>query len=411
MLDLFFNLDVRTLFMILFSGNLVSVGLICAFYWTAKTGRSWSSSRNLLLAKIFLAAGFFLMLLRDRIPPLFSVNLGNTLSLIGFYHEALAMSGILKETARAAVFLRRTLVVCLVGFNGFEFASHSPSLRVVCASLGIFLILFMPCLRLFISPNSSLFKRLVGVLYLCVLVVLIPRALYGLTSDVHVFSGGYIQTLTHLAMASQLVFSLPAFLLLTKEDTDQVIEGMATTDMLTGLPNRYSFLDAAQRVFTRGGMSGDSVAILFMDVDFFKNINDTYGHNFGDNVLVSFGRAIRGCLRPADLCCRYGGEEFVVLLHKAETDVAVLVAERIRDAASKLSFSESPGFRFTLSAGVAAGVPGGADNLDLFISRADAALYSAKRNGRNRVTTYRPRPPSGGNGAAGKSLSLRASTD
>ncbi len=390
MLDLFFNLDARTLFMVLLAGNLVSIGLICAFYYTTATGRNWSGERPLLLAKIFLVCGFFLMVLRDRIPPVLSVNLGNTLSFTGFYYEALAILGILKETARARAPLRGALFIAVIGFNLIEFIYHSASLRVAAASIGIILILFMPCLRLFISPNSSRFKQWIGVICLCVLVMLIPRALYGLTTDISLFSNGHVQTLMLLAMVMQLGFSLPAHLLLIKEDADQVITCMATTDMLTALPNRYRFLDAARRVFTRCGMSRDSAAILFLDIDFFKAVNDTYGHNFGDKVLAALGAAIQDCLRPTDLSCRYGGEEFVVLLHGAEEAAAVLVAERIRGAASLISIPERPDFSFTLSVGVSAGVPAGADSLDAFIDRADAALYSAKRHGRNRVVTYSP---------------------
>ncbi len=388
MLDLFLNLDVRTLVMVLFAGNLVSVGLVCAFLCTTAAGRDAVSCMPLLLAKAFQAGGYFLLIQRELAHPLLSVNLGNSLAFIGFYYEAIAILRILNETKQAQAFQRGMLCACLLGFNALEFAYHSPALRVASASLCILLNLFIPCLRLFISPNSGRFKHWVGVMYLCVLAMLVPRALYGLLTDIHLFSNNYVQTLTFLAMVVQLVFSLPAYLLLIKEDTDKTIAVMATTDMLTGLPNRYSFLDAAQRIFTRSSVNSVPIAVLFLDIDLFKHVNDTYGHNFGDTVLAALGRAVHECLRPTDLSCRYGGEEFVVLLQKAETSTAVLVAERIRAAAAGLSFPEYPDFRFSLSVGVVAGVPSEAGTLDLFIGRADSALYIAKRSGRNRVTTY-----------------------
>lgn len=390
MLDFFLNLDVRTLLIVLFAGNMVSVGLISAFYYTANTGRDWANSRHLFLAKAFMGFGFFLMLERNFVPPLISVNLGNTINFIGFYYEAVSMLRILNETHLVRKYLMPISALGILGFNFIELLYPDTSLRVASASICLILILSMPCARLFVSPNSGKFKRWVGVMYLCILVMLFPRTVYALTTDMNLFTNAYIQTLTFLAMTLQLVFSLPAFLLLIKEDTDQIIARMATTDMLTGLPNRYSFLDSAQRVFLRSRFNSGSVAVLFLDIDFFKSINDKYGHSFGDTVLAAVGRSIRECLRPTDLSCRYGGEEFVVLLHDADANSGVIVAERIRSAVAALSFSEFPEFRFTLSVGVADGVPADGDSVDLFIGRADSALYVAKRSGRDRVVEYDP---------------------
>ncbi len=311
MLDFFLNLDARTLLMVLFAGNMISVGLISAFYYAADTGRDWASSRHLFLAKALMGVGFFLMLERNFVSPLVSVNLGNTINFIGFYFEALSMLRILNETQLARRYLLPVSVIGILGFNVIEFLYADTSLRVASASICLILILSLPCARLFVSPNSGKFKRWVGVLYLCILVMLFPRTVYALTTDMHLFTNAYIQTLTFLAMALQLVFSLPAYLLLIKEDSDQIIARMATTDMLTGLPNRYSFLDSAQRVFLRSRFSGGMLSVLFLDIDFFKAINDKYGHSFGDEVLAAVGHSIRDCLRPTDLSCRYGGGEVV----------------------------------------------------------------------------------------------------
>ncbi len=389
MLDFFLNLDVRTLVMVLFYGNLVSVGLISAYYYTTETGRDWTSCRPLFLAKIFQACGFFLMLQRELISPLLSVNLGNSLALVGFYYEATGMLRILNENRLLRV-LQPLAALAILAFNAAEFLYPDTSVRVAAASLCILLILTMPCLRLFISGNSGSFKRWVGVMYLCMLVLLVPRAVSAMLTEMSLFTTSYVQSLVFVAMVLQLVFSLPAFLLLIKEDTDKIIASMATTDMLTGLPNRYAFLDAAQRVFLRSCINGNPVAVLFIDIDFFKDINDTHGHAFGDRVLAELGRSIRDCLRPTDISCRYGGEEFVLLLHDADNSTAMLVAERLRTHVSGIVFPEKPEVRFALSIGIAGGVPSEGEGLDLFIGRADSALYMAKRAGRNRIVEYDP---------------------
>lgn len=390
MLDFFLNLDVRTLLLVLFSGNLASVALICAFYYATDGGRDWSSCRHLLLAKGFQAAAYLLLLSREFMLPLLSVNLGNTFLFIGFYYEAVAMLRVLNETKQSRSYLLSVLGFCVVGFNVLEFLYPNSSLRVALASVCALLILAYPCLRLFISANSGKFKQWVGVMYLCFLVMLFPRTVYALTTEMSILSNSYIQTMTFLAMVLLLVFSLPAYLLLIKEETDQIISNMATTDALTGLLNRYSFLDSAQRVFLRSRMSGSTVSILFLDIDFFKTVNEAYGHSFGDMLLGALGRVINECLRPTDLACRYGGEEFVIFLHDSDVNGAVVVAERIQSAVADLTFSGDPDFRFTLSIGVVDGVPAEGDSLDLFIGRADSALYMAKRAGRDRIVEYDP---------------------
>lgn len=400
MLDLFFNLDSRTLLMVLFYGNIVSVGLISAFYYTTSTGRSWATSRPLFCAKAFQAAGYFFMMQRNFIHPLLSVNLGNSLAFIGFAYEGLATFRLLNEEKQAKIWLRSALLLSVLGFNLFEFLYADPSIRVATASVCVPLLLFLPCLRLFISPNSSRFKRCAGIMYLGVVIMMIPRAISAMTGDVSLFTNNYVQVLTFLAMVLQLVFGLPAYLLLNKEESDRIIAVMASTDMLTGLSNRYSFLETAQRVFTRNRVNKSAVAILFIDIDHFKKVNDTYGHCFGDAVLAALGRSINESLRPTDLACRYGGEEFVILLQQAEKDIAIRVAERLRGAAGRLSFPEAPEYRLTFSAGVAAGAPSEKDTLERFINHADAALYTAKRTGRDRVVVHGEEAAASGEGGA-----------
>ncbi len=390
MVDFLLNLDVRTLLLALFFGNLVSVGLICAFYYATETGRDWSGSRHLFLAKASQSIGFLLLAARGHLPDILSVNLGNTMAYIGFYYEANAMFRIVHESNRSKVYLQFVLAITILGFNFIEFIYPDSSLRVAVASICILLIYFLPCLRLFISANSGRFKQWVGVMYLCFLVMLFPRAVYALTTETSLLSNTYIQSMTFLAMVLLLIFSLPAYLLLIKEDSDQLIAAMATKDMLTGLSNRYSFLDAAQRIFLRSRMNGSPIAVLFIDIDHFVAVNTGHGHTFGDRVLAALGRTIGECLRPTDLSCRYGGEEFVILLHDCDAAAAIAVAERIRLLVSRLSFPENPDFRCTLSIGVVDGVPDDGDSLDLYIGRADSALYMAKRAGRDRVVEYDP---------------------
>jgi diguanylate cyclase (GGDEF)-like protein len=120
------------------------------------------------------------------------------------------------------------------------------------------------------------------------------------------------------------------------------------------------------------------------DLDYFKKVNDTHGFNTGDDVLVEVSRVLRGCLRNEDICSRWGGEEFLVLLPETQLDGALAVANKIRESVAMTEFKVNrPGIHLTISLGVCEYKP--EQNIFEAISRADQALFQAKRGGRNRA--------------------------
>jgi diguanylate cyclase (GGDEF)-like protein len=161
------------------------------------------------------------------------------------------------------------------------------------------------------------------------------------------------------------------------------MRAMAMTDELTRLPNRRHILAAAEIAFDAAKRDGRATAVIVLDIDRFKRINDTLGHATGDAVLRSVARACRVALRPADLIGRIGGEEFLVVLHSATRSQAHEIAERLRAAVERLDLSSiAPDLRITISLGVHV-----ANDYDssAAIAAADSMLYRAKENGRNRV--------------------------
>jgi diguanylate cyclase (GGDEF)-like protein len=163
---------------------------------------------------------------------------------------------------------------------------------------------------------------------------------------------------------------------------------MAGTDGLTGLANRRSLDDTLTTEWRRTMRSATSIAVMMLDVDWFKLFNDTYGHPEGDRVLQAIAKCIgQTVLRPPDMAGRYGGEEFLALLPETELSGAVIIAERIRVAVEDLNMphAASPNRRVTLSIGVAVAYPGHGDEPSCVVKQADEALYAAKRAGRNRV--------------------------
>ncbi|MEP2979308.1 MAG: PleD family two-component system response regulator [Lentilitoribacter sp.] len=162
---------------------------------------------------------------------------------------------------------------------------------------------------------------------------------------------------------------------------------LAVVDPLTGLNNRH-FLDAyMDKLISRSKRRNTPISLLITDIDKFKSVNDTYGHDAGDEALREFARRLRGTVRGADLACRFGGEEFLVLMPDTTEQMALQVAERLRKSIEEMPFDitgESDPLSVTTSVGVTSFNPD-IDDSKTLLKRADNALYEAKSQGRNRV--------------------------
>ena len=168
-------------------------------------------------------------------------------------------------------------------------------------------------------------------------------------------------------------------LAMVRERAEQQYRHASLSDPLTGIGNRRSFIDAGQALLQRGRMRGEPVALLLCDLDFFKRLNDTFGHQAGDRALVDFGQVIARRMRRQDVFGRIGGEEFACLLADANALVAREVAERIRAEFAAMPFAEQG--RLSVSIGVATTTS--RYELDELLAQADRALYVAKAAGRN----------------------------
>lgn len=171
-----------------------------------------------------------------------------------------------------------------------------------------------------------------------------------------------------------------------KQKLDYSLE-MAVTDALTGLHNRRYMAGQLQALMSRAGQGGDPVAVLVMDIDHFKSVNDSFGHDAGDEVLREFAVRLATNVRAIDLPCRLGGEEFVVVMPGAGLEDALRVADRIRRDVAAQPFpimGGAEGLTITVSVGVAASI-GETDTPEALLKRADEGVYEAKAKGRNRV--------------------------
>ncbi|MDR3091737.1 MAG: GGDEF domain-containing protein [Clostridiales bacterium] len=166
---------------------------------------------------------------------------------------------------------------------------------------------------------------------------------------------------------------------------------LSQMDALTGLYNRRAFFELVQRDFGLHYRNNQDAAILMLDLDHFKRVNDTYGHNMGDIVLINAAKEIKNSTRRTDVCARYGGEELIIWLPATDLPGAVLVAENLRNILASIEFhSTYDTFHVTMSTGVASITYGEPKmSLQQLIANADSALYAAKTGGRNQVRVYR----------------------
>jgi diguanylate cyclase (GGDEF)-like protein len=168
------------------------------------------------------------------------------------------------------------------------------------------------------------------------------------------------------------------------------LETMATTDGLTGLFNKRAMLDAAVQKVAAAARFGRRLSVLVADLDHFKKVNDTYGHDVGDLVISGLGEILKRQKRTTDVVARFGGEEFVVLCEQTDEKGAMLLGDRIREDLKKTTFRTPKGvLTVTCSIGIATFPEAGGD-WDALFKAADEALYVSKRSGRDRCTVWRP---------------------
>jgi len=185
-----------------------------------------------------------------------------------------------------------------------------------------------------------------------------------------------------------IFFALIRSLMRRVESNTEIIRRLSITDELTGLANRRQALETLNRESQRAGRYGKPACVVMLDIDHFKRVNDTWGHQTGDMVLRGIAAILRDHTRGTDLAARFGGEEFLLLLPEAALNTAAMVAEKIRAKIETHDFVAQSGehFRVTVSQGVACIVPSEySTNEEEAIRRADQALYTAKETGRNRV--------------------------
>ena len=259
---------------------------------------------------------------------------------------------------------------------------HTPAVRIMLSSVIFATYTFMIAAELWSERRKSLIRRWPA-LFVPMLhgaIFLFPVALA--TLGVRSLATGWIAVFA-IEVTLYVVGAAFIVLVLAKDRTVNRYKRAAETDPLTGLFNRRGFFAAAGALMAANQKRLSPVSVLVFDLDKFKSINDRFGHKMGDAVLEMFAKTVQNTMRADDIVGRLGGEEFVAIISGSLAESCV-AAERVRVAFEAAALSpDSPQIPVTVSIGVACGLPNVA--IDKIIERADAVLYRAKENGRNRV--------------------------
>ena len=356
---------------------------------------SWTQSRHAQalaiwgLAHLIGAVASALLCLRGVIPDPLSIGLANSLTIAGY---GLIWSGA-RDFERRVPLYDTALAGSLVWAGACCIPSFYESLpaRVMLASFlgGLYCALtaaeFLRGVR---EPLASRWPAIVlmssyAVLYWVrlPLTVLLP-----LPPTSRIFESPWLAILCFGAVLFTVATAV-TFMALIKERAEHEQRVAAATDPLTGLANRRAFVARTKALLAA---PREPVSLVLFDLDHFQAINDTFGHEVGDAVLVAFGTAAGAVLPQRALLGRLGGEEFACVLPGHDRDAAVAVADRIRRAIAKIALPELPQLTMRVSAGVAEAQRG--SDVDGLLREADTALYRAKRAGRDRVATIADPP-------------------
>lgn len=337
----------------------------------------WSAALLLVFIGSLLGAA------TGKLPVIFTISLARVLLAAGIYLTYVGTQRFFGVTPRLKPWIALIAALMVVQW-WFTFIEPSYRIRLGLSNM-LATYLFAVHAYLVIKQGSPTFARVMSITVLVAMSAIQFMRL--VTSFIWPVGQDMFETASyHLVFVGSFVFCILLFsistVLLATESLHAELQHLANHDSLTNALTRRNMDDACASELARCKRHGRNMALLMMDLDHFKAINDSHGHQTGDRVLVNFVAKVKTMLRQPDQLGRFGGEEFMALLPETSLEEAVLVAERIRAACALADSGPS----CTVSIGITTHQQD-TDTVDTLLARADAALYRAKANGRNRVET------------------------
>ena len=380
------ELNMATIMLVLLCGHLFSGGLVIAY----TLGRTRSKPLDtFLLSKLLQPIAWILIGIRGQFPGMLLVAIANDLLFIGAALEMISLL-LIKEsfTDRFRKNYLTLLAACALVFSAAAMFGAPEELRVALSSACLALLMALPAWRLFTRGHPSVLQRTISAFYGVNIVLLMLRAVGALATDydLGLLTPSIFNTALFVLLFLHLISGSMGFILLDKEKLDAELLRAASVDGLTDTLNRQSFEKRAGEMIALFARRQEPVSCLLLDIDDFKQVNDTHGHVAGDEVLRQFALTIKGLLRNYDLLGRYGGEEFAILLPGADSVQAMEIAQRLRGSVEAMRIDGNELLRCTVSIGVSTMIPGMDTKTEHFYRLSDKALYHAKDLGKNRVT-------------------------
>lgn len=385
------NFDIRTAMLLAVAG-IVSLSLLLLWYAPGKDALGQRAYRTWSIAIAMTASSIVVLAMRVVLPEWICVLFGNGLLMISIARLQRALE-VLADPPPPAWHHLVSVGCAWLTIIPFTLIWPSIHARVIIISLGLagslaflsFRISRAPSLWAHRSARALMVVALVGVM------ILVSRALlesFGVEPKLDYYTSTSIDVISYTYYGVGPLMLTLAFLMLLNDRAFAELERQAALDPLTGIFNRRNFERHARRLMTSAAQQQQHLALLLIDADHFKSVNDRFGHQVGDEALRVIVRALQSELRGGDVLARHGGEEFVVLLNAQDEAAACTIAERLRTAVANAEFAHD-GVKIPLRVSIGIAYTGVqpqeiTNSLQNLIRSADAALYDAKRQGRNR---------------------------
>jgi diguanylate cyclase (GGDEF)-like protein len=336
--------------------------------------REWS------VAALIIALCFPLFIARGHIPDLFSIVLANLLILLAFM---LMNIGTRKFSGTPPKIRREWLLLFVLGYVALFvwFTYAQPDIRVRVATMTLFtLIVILDQLRLVLRALPRTAGRHILVFSLTILVaarvIRLATLLLGFDLPIGIYEASPAQLVYFAIPAITIPLGTISFIMLASEKLRHDLEFISRHDGLTACLNKNAAMEELKLEIARAKRHGSKLSIMLVDLDNFKDINDTHGHLEGDRILVDFARTTKAALRETDQLTRFGGDEFLAILPDADLETASLIASRLHETGH-----ENQPVAWTVSIGISEWL-GQQDTLAALLTRADQALYQSKALGR-----------------------------
>ena len=387
-----FFMDIRTL--VVMATVICFVYALCMFFY-GRNQKGFKGFDWLALGFFLFSLGFLLLGHQGIWPNFLTMFVANTLFSFAmvFIYEGVRRFCFNGEHWGKGWLAWGVLVLGVLLFTYYLYIDPSITARIVVVSLIHFLFDLMVVWVLLTDLNGSWrMPRIVtsGVVIVDALYTII-RVFFTVSHDpiVGILVGGNFHSIVFISTIFLITGTSFGLIWMVSSRLESNLVEMAMHDPLTGLLNRRGVEMMVKQEFAKFGRVDDfEISVMMLDIDYFKNINDVYGHSAGDRVLVDFASEVKKCLRSYDILGRIGGEEFIIFLPNTKLPYAMMIGERIRAQIESHVFQVGLALiKFTISVGVSDFIPENA-TLDAVIPFADQALFQSKQEGRNRVSVF-----------------------